>query len=230
MQTFLICGGREKERLVCALEKGGEVSREDLIILEPTEKASLGIGEVRQLEHQLNLKPYRSSHKVGLVRKAETLTVEAQNALLKTLEEPPERTQLILTASTPEELLPTIVSRCQVIQLPPKTEVHLEEDEILPLLSSIFHLLSFGLGQRLALVPKIAPNRQEALEFLDKQTIAWRKILLDSLQTRPENGLSPRELLRIIRHLRHTKTMIGANVNPRLALEIFFLDLPALEG
>jgi DNA polymerase-3 subunit delta' len=79
------------------------------------------IDQVRALQHDLALKPIEGRFRVVIFGQFETATIEAQNALLKTLEEPPDYAVLIVLASDPELLLPTIVSRCQSIALRPLT-------------------------------------------------------------------------------------------------------------
>lgn len=76
----------------------------------------ISIEELRNLLYDLNLKPLFSPYKICIIKEASRLTLEAQNAFLKTLEEPPLHSILILTTSYPQELLPTIISRCQQIR------------------------------------------------------------------------------------------------------------------
>jgi len=82
----------------------------------PEAGASLGIAEVRALVSALGRSPLEGERKTALIPRAERLTPEAQNALLKTLEAPPAGAVLLLTADLPEALLPTIVSRCQLLR------------------------------------------------------------------------------------------------------------------
>ena len=77
----------------------------------------LKIGEVRDLQRELSLSPYEGRWRVAVLCEFERATVEAANALLKTLEEPPAQVVLLLTATEADALLPTIVSRCQVLSL-----------------------------------------------------------------------------------------------------------------
>lgn len=83
--------------------------------LELPEDGKLTIEQIRNLKQSLSLKPHSAAWRVGLVPDADRLGLPAQNALLKLLEEPPAKTVLILTAGAPETLLPTTVSRCQVV-------------------------------------------------------------------------------------------------------------------
>lgn len=77
------------------------------------------IDAIRQLQHSLSLSPYAARYRVALLLDFEMANDNAANALLKTLEEPPARVVLLLTAENTEALLPTITSRCEVIRLRP---------------------------------------------------------------------------------------------------------------
>jgi len=77
------------------------------------------VGQVRRLQRQLSLTPNLGSHRVAILERFEQATPSAANALLKMLEEPPPYVLLILLAPDTDSLLPTIVSRCQVIPLRP---------------------------------------------------------------------------------------------------------------
>jgi len=80
---------------------------------------SIGIGEIRALQIDIALAPFESAQRVCIICDFHLATLEAANCLLKTLEEPPASTILVLTADHSEQLLPTIVSRCQVLNLQP---------------------------------------------------------------------------------------------------------------
>jgi DNA polymerase-3 subunit delta' len=77
----------------------------------------LKIDQVRELQHTLSLSPVEGRWRVCIITDFQTATTQAANALLKTLEEPPSRVVLLLTATDADLLLPTIVSRCQLIAL-----------------------------------------------------------------------------------------------------------------
>jgi DNA polymerase-3 subunit delta' len=80
---------------------------------------TLKVDQVRELQHSLSLAPYEARYRVAILLRFEEAHVSAANALLKTLEEPPQQVVLILTAESAETLLPTIVSRCEVLRLRP---------------------------------------------------------------------------------------------------------------
>ena len=104
----------------------------DLSIIEPTIKdlnhpgelipapnGEIRIQQIRELQKTINLKPYQSRYRILIFLRFDQASVEASNALLKTLEEAPSYAVLILTTENPEQLLPTIVSRCEVLRLRP---------------------------------------------------------------------------------------------------------------
>lgn len=92
----------------------------DLFWVQPESGVGhLKVEQVRELQHHLSLTPNMASHRVAVLDRFDQATPSAANALLKTLEEPPEFVVLILLAPDTDSLLPTIVSRCQVIPLRP---------------------------------------------------------------------------------------------------------------
>ena len=92
----------------------------DLNILQSTQEGdTLKVEAVRDLQHMLSLAPYESNYRVALLLRFEEANANAQNALLKTLEEPNARVVLLVTADDPENLLPTITSRCELLRLRP---------------------------------------------------------------------------------------------------------------
>lgn len=90
------------------------------VIWVTREKSSLGVDEIReQLCNTMDIKPFSSPYKIYLVPEAEKMTEAAQNALLKTIEEPPEYGIVILMTSNISALLPTIQSRCLTMEFRP---------------------------------------------------------------------------------------------------------------
>lgn len=92
----------------------------DLSVLQAeNEGGSLKVEMIREFQHTHALTPFEARYRVGLLLRFEEANPNAQNALLKTLEEPNPNVVLLLTASSADELLPTIVSRCEVLRLSP---------------------------------------------------------------------------------------------------------------
>lgn len=111
--TLRACG----ECADCALSRAG--SHPDLHWLRPLEdRKSIAVEQVRDACGQLGMTSLRGGHRVAIVTPAQAMTRSAQNALLKTLEEPPPRTLLVLVTARPSSLAPTLRSRCQRIEIP----------------------------------------------------------------------------------------------------------------
>lgn len=92
----------------------------DLSVVQAEQRGgTLKVDQIRELHHTLALAPYEARYRVALLLRFEEANASAANALLKTLEEPPPKVVLILTAESGERLLPTIVSRCEVLRLRP---------------------------------------------------------------------------------------------------------------
>ena len=89
----------------------------DCIRIKP-DGNSIKIAQIRELQSDIIVKPHKK-YKIYIIDKSEKMTIEAQNALLKTLEEPPEYAIIILVANNKETLLPTIRSRCEIIKFTP---------------------------------------------------------------------------------------------------------------
>ena len=97
----------------------------DYINIEPT-GTSIKIAQIRDLQSDIIIKPH-SKYKIYVINHAEKMTVESQNALLKTLEEPPEYAIIILITNNKESLLPTIKSRCEIIKFLPISIMELKK-------------------------------------------------------------------------------------------------------
>jgi DNA polymerase III subunit delta' len=94
----------------------GKLAKADLEVAPSRE---IRVDEVRELARRLSLAPLRGRRKLAILTPADALNERAQNALLKTLEEPPPQTTFILVSAQPDQLLPTVRSRCARVQLVP---------------------------------------------------------------------------------------------------------------
>jgi len=89
------------------------------VIQSEQEGGTIRVDRIRELQHNLSLHPYEAHFRVAILLRFEEANLNAMNALLKTLEEPAPQVVLVLTAESAESLLPTIVSRCEVLRLRP---------------------------------------------------------------------------------------------------------------
>ena len=92
--------------------------------------AKILIDNTRELKHFVSLKIYNAKYRVILISEADRMTEQAANSILKLLEEPPEKTVFILTTSKINQLLPTIVSRCQIVKFSPLSTTDIRDELI----------------------------------------------------------------------------------------------------
>lgn len=101
-----------------ACRKVADMVHPDVIWLEPQGRQIL-VDQVRELQRRLMYKPLEGARRVAILKDAQDLNLQAANALLKTLEEPPADTVMVLLADSESSLLPTVVSRCQKVRFGP---------------------------------------------------------------------------------------------------------------
>jgi len=255
-----------------------QMQHPDLIVVQAEQiGGTLKVDQIRELQRTLALAPYEASYKVALMLRFEEAHVSAQNAFLKTLEEPPDRVVLIITAESAESLLPTVVSRCEVVRLRPVPldVVYADLQLRWGLASKEARLLAHlsggrpGYALRLHNSPRLMEQRRAWLDdhsmllhsnrlqrFDYAEKLAKDRVLLrDALQTwlslwrdaflQASGSSAPLinldrteqvdELVRryglhtalsMVSRLKRTLDALERYVNPRLATEVFFLDLP----
>lgn len=143
----------------------------DIVVAE-REGGIIKVEQIRELQYRLSLAPYEARYRMALLQRFEEANNFTANALLKTLEEPPEKVVLMLTAENSEQLLPTITSRCEVIRLRPVPADILREDlqQILGITSEQAGVLTYlsggcpGYARRLHDQPERLEKRRTWLE------------------------------------------------------------------
>ena len=154
----------------------------DLAVVQAdSEGGTLKVDQIRESRRTLTLKPYQAKYRVALFLRFQEANDNAANALLKTLEEAPSYAILILTADNPEQLLPTIVSRCEVLRLRPlRVEAVQKELENRGLETGQAKLLAhisggrFGYALRLIANDTLLEKREERLNDLQSLISASR--------------------------------------------------------
>ena len=230
----------------------------DFFVLRPESKSRrVSIAQVRSLEHSLSRRPHKAPLKVALILEAERMCLppaEAANAFLKTLEEPPDHSLLILTSDRPEQLLPTVRSRCLTFPILPDkhpapiegidelTRLWAESSEPTPLAAyrraSI--LQSFLLSARDRLN---APSEQEVEdeegdenESAQSASLAGQLVrvrediithLIRSAWGRAQSSLRP-EIVREVDSLEKLRLALARNIDPTLAIEVSCLRIAGL--
>lgn len=183
------------------------------------EFSPLSIEQVRDLQAELTMHPYQGigpdQLAIFIICKIELASLPAQNALLKAIEEPPARVKLILTSTQPQQVLPTILSRCQLIQL--------ATAEAVPASTTAEKInlqqLSRSSYTDLMTIAEKYKEKSEAQEFLAQLTTQ----LHQTLQSQPSG-----QLTNLVQHTILTSSYLRKNVNPRLALEELLFQFKSL--
>ena len=196
---------------------------------------TLKIDTVRDIQHSLNMQPYAAPWRTALFLRFEEANVNAQNALLKTLEEPPERSKLLLTASNENALLPTISSRCEVIRLRPMAlpalaEKLTETRGLTPEAAKrVAHLSGGRAGYALNLsedteeMARIVGLASDGLELLTSDTLQRFDYALPFKDIRKRPVL--RETLQVWQSLFRDLLLLSSAENTDEELPLSFLDL-----
>lgn len=228
MHAFLVTGGTKEMRVkeIEARRTAWQVAETDTITVIP-EGASIGIAHVRILEGKLALKPYQSPLTLAIIEDAHTLTLEAQQALLKTLEEPPVHARILLETDNAHALLPTILSRCHLMQFP--SETRFDAETMFQCFKTLEQVASLRFGERLRLSATIAKNRQEALAWIEVTMEAVHAHLPSSPSENNhksgDTALSLHQTAHTLRLLLTARQQLLGNVNPALILDTLFLSV-----
>lgn len=199
MHSFIVTNWNLDPASLPLLSDFPSLHHPDVLLVEPD--PSITIAQIRDLKTWLARKPYQAKTKLALLLQAHTLTLAAQHALLKSLEEPPPETMIILATNQPDSLIPTIHSRCQLINLRSPDSFT----------SAPLPQIPDSLGARITLAGTYATKDQAlslCLNFIHE--------LRSRLKTDP--SVAPK-----LRLLQITHTYLKANVSPKLAMENLFL-------
>ncbi len=100
----------------------------DIIFINHEKPGTIGVEDIRtQINGDVAIKPYSGPRKIYIMNEGEKMTVQAQNALLKTLEEPPEYAVILILTTNVDSLLPTILSRCVVLNMKPVRDAQIKK-------------------------------------------------------------------------------------------------------
>ncbi|WP_027339742.1 DNA polymerase III subunit delta' [Halonatronum saccharophilum] len=127
------------------------------------EGASIKIDQIRELQQEIIYKPYESKKKVYIIYSGDKMNIQAANSLLKTLEEPPSHAIIILLADNVNKILPTIISRCQLIRFKRVSELLIKDNII----------SNYGLDEKKAdLITALSGGRYKvALNLIEDQEL-----------------------------------------------------------
>lgn len=168
-------GGTDPCGICSSCKKAESGNHPDIIRITHEKPSSIGVEEIRnQLVDDVAIKPYSSPYKIYVIDEAEKLTVQAQNAILKTIEEPPAYAVILLLTRNAEALLPTISSRCVKLKLKAVSDAMIKNYLIdtchLPdyqaEMDAAFAQGSVGKAQKIATSEEFARVRERALRIV----------------------------------------------------------------
>lgn len=142
---------------------GITLNHPDLLYFPFTSK--LGVAEAKKIKEFFSIKPYSAKGRAVILENGADLTDEAQNALLKTLEELPEHSLFILGANSDAKFLPTVISRCQIIQLKSVGQLVSESEILTNRYTDIQKLLTSTIEERFEYIEK-TKDKEELLQNL----------------------------------------------------------------
>lgn len=217
MNSFILISTNPEKRqdYLNLFSQEHHISAFDRTVIE--EEGSIGIEIVRKFQQSLLLKPFQGQTKSIVLENAQNLTMEAQNAMLKLLEEPPVSTYIFLSSTTDQHFLPTILSRCQIIHLS-EDEKALTTDETRQLGQEIDIMRSGTISEKLALAETLASKKEALPVWLEQVLSLLRKEMLK----KEEKSQDAAMLVQLQETYKLLKT---SNVNPRSLLEHCFLTI-----
>ncbi len=178
---------------------------------------SIKIDEIREMQTKIFEKPITSNHKVYLINNSEQMTKEAQNALLKTLEEPPEFVTIILVCNNESTIYPTIKSRCTKVVFTEETleefteEEHTRYAELEKVFSNIDNYLCIDLLNKFDVLYKDKDNVLQNLDYINM-------ILIKSAKENPK-------YLDYIEYVEETKNKIKRSNNFDMCIDYLILNI-----
>lgn len=173
-------------------------------------ETSLGIDDIREAQKFLSILPPRGKINKLVIFQAEKMTLAAQNAFLKTLEEPPVQTEIYLVTTKPDQLLPTILSRVEIVKDTDKFTYHSDTLENSRKLWQ--KLQNSGVGECLAVIDENKFDRDSFLHFLDDLEFIIHQNLF---------ALNPH----IYTVITKTRRYLQSNCNLRLVMDYFASSL-----
>ncbi len=207
------------------------------VLITGLDDTGIGIDDIRRLQGEVFARPYEGRRKVNIIRRGERMTIQAQNCLLKILEDPPGAGIIVITVANEMNLLATILSRCQLLKL--NVEGEISETKLYQTVLECFLKQDFiEASKELDSLLKDGEKHTEA--FLDYLLLQLRDIIVtkvaqkESLLYIKDNSKFAREaaaaydldeLSRMFSAVSKAREGLRFNVNVRLALEMLVLDI-----
>ncbi len=189
----------------------------DIHILDRREENSIGIEDVKDFVKEMIYKPFGGGKQIAVIYEAEKLTTQAQNSLLKTLEESNDDTIYILCVDNEKNVLPTIYSRSKPIYIQQEIQQNSNTDK-----PEVFNM---DLVEQFNLIESISKEKQPCLDLLASLE-AYMKIELEK-EIKNDNINSSRVISERLKEIQDTREKINSNCNKKLVLEALVISLNA---
>ncbi|MGL4977337.1 MAG: DNA polymerase III subunit gamma/tau [Cetobacterium sp.] len=206
-----------------------EISKGNFLDLIEIDAASnRGIDEIRQLKEKINYSPTKGRKKVYIIDEVHMLTKEAFNALLKTLEEPPEHVLFILATTEPDKILPTIISRCQRYDFKSVNYNDMREK-----LSYIVDTEKYSIDEAslMAIHESSGGSMRDSISILERLMINTSDMNINIEKTETVLGITPLkvidEFIEIVKNSNHSEgiELLEQIWRDSIDIELFFKDL-----
>jgi len=189
-------------------------SHPDIHNLEVTDKLSIGIEDIKLFQKKLIYKPFQENSQLGIIHDSQKLTHEAQNSLLKSLEESDDSTIYVLTVDNEKNLLPTIRSRARIIYS------HVEKIVESSLQDNFFDL---DLVSQFEKIQEASEDRVDSIELINQ----IENSLKSKFEINIKNGNidGSKKFLEDLKVIQKSREKINSNCNRRLTLEAMAIQL-----
>jgi DNA polymerase III delta prime subunit len=211
------------------LEKIKSKGHPDVVVIEPeteekkgkTREKDISISQVREMQQRLKFFSYELGYKFCVIKKANRLTGEAANSLLKFLEEPQANTFFILLANNLDSILPTIISRSAVLRFAQTNFPEWKEEYRQDLRQIFVH----DIFERFDYAEKKSKNKNEMIDILED----WENLVGESLRKSVKEREGQKNIGKIVLLLNGIRETINriqhSNANPRTAMESLVLEM-----
>lgn len=190
----------------------------DIHELNAEGKNSIGIEKVKDFQKEMLFKPFEEKIQVGIIKEAQKLTSQSQNALLKTLEESSDSTIYILCVNNEKNLLPTILSRGKTLY-PTSTKENSTNTGVGE------QILQMDLLEQFQTIEKYSKEKDSSLELLNEIEEVFREKL--ELEIKNGNIDGSKKFLTLLKIVEDSREKISSNCNKRLVLESMIIQLNA---
>jgi hypothetical protein len=231
MNSYLIVRGSDADHVNTITEIASQKDPDfsfsqtdpDICIVDPVDESSIGIDKVREITHFFSTRPFSGKVKTVFIKDSGKLTIEAQNALLKTLEEPPSYGLIFLAVLKEDKVLETIVSRCSIKTFP------IQKEKIDPELKETYLTLckqikDSSIGISFKNFESHTQDSSKAKEFLNAMVLSLREDLLKS----ENREISPNLSTIYLRQFEKAYKSINSNANLRLTIDSLVVTLKEL--